>query len=107
SATGDVIPNVIDSNPIFLRRPLYNFSQASADLVESIAYQQTALSHIINAEGEKIQAMLHVEGVTAGQMLAVDASVQDTLDSISCLECVMKNKLKIVKNQVVGYAPLK
>ncbi|MEG1536312.1 MAG: hypothetical protein RR416_05010 [Clostridia bacterium] len=103
SANGDIISNTVPSNPVFLRRPLFNFEQASADLVTSVALQQTALSHILNAEGEKIQAMLAVPNVTAAQLLAVNTSVQETIDAVSSLECVLKQKIKKVQHQVVGY----
>ncbi|MEG1190215.1 MAG: hypothetical protein RSD48_02065, partial [Oscillospiraceae bacterium] len=103
SATGDTVLRTITSNPVFLRRPLYNFQQASNDLAESVAYEQAALSHILNAEGEKIQAMLAVPNVTPAQLLAVDTAVQNMVDSVSNLECVLKQKLKTVQNQLVGY----
>ena len=32
--------------------------QAVTDIIESVALQETALSHILNAEGEKIQKMV-------------------------------------------------
>ncbi|MEG1501551.1 MAG: hypothetical protein RR396_06295, partial [Clostridiales bacterium] len=103
SANGDIVLNTIASNPVFLRRPLYDFRQPSNDLAESIAYEQAALSHILNAEGEKIQAMLAEPNVTPAELLAVNTSVQNMIDSISELECVMKRKLKTVRNQLVGY----
>ena len=40
--------------------------QAITDLIESVALQEAALSHILNAEGEKIQAVVAMEGVTPG-----------------------------------------
>ncbi|MEF9939765.1 MAG: hypothetical protein RR768_06580 [Clostridium sp.] len=106
SANGDKVLNTVNSNPVFLRRPKYNFRQASNDLAESIAYQQAALSHILNAEGEKIQAMLAQPNVTPAQLLEVNTSVEDMVDSISGLECVLKQKLKTVQNQLVGYQTL-
>ncbi|MEG2349714.1 MAG: hypothetical protein RSB57_04315 [Hungatella sp.] len=106
SANGDVVLNTIFSNPVFLRRPLYNFRQASNDLAESIAYEETALSHILNAEGEKIQAMLAEPEVSPAQLLDVNTSVQNMVDSVSSLECVLKQKLKTVQNQLVGYKTL-
>ena len=36
-------------------------AQAVTDLLESIALEETALSHILNAEGEKIQKVLAQE----------------------------------------------
>lgn len=106
SANGDVILNTIPSNPVFLRRPLYDFRQESNDLAESVAYEQTALSHILNAEGEKIQAMLAQPNVTPAQLLDVNTGVQNMVDSISNLECILKQKLKTVQNQLVGYQNL-
>ncbi|MEG1945592.1 MAG: hypothetical protein RR139_00725 [Lachnospiraceae bacterium] len=103
SSNGDTVLNTIPSNPVFLRRPRYNFRQASNDLAESVAYEQTALSHILNAEGEKIQAMLAEPHVTPTQLLEVNTSVQDMVDSVSNLECILKQKLKTVQNQLVGY----
>ncbi|MEG0825072.1 MAG: hypothetical protein RSG86_04920 [Oscillospiraceae bacterium] len=103
SANGDTVLRTITSNPVFLRRPLYDFRQSSNDLAESVAYEQAALSHILNAEGEKIQAMLAIPNVTPAQLLAVDTAVQEMVDSVTNLECALKQKLKIVKNQLVGY----
>ncbi|MEG0877360.1 MAG: hypothetical protein RSF00_01670 [Oscillospiraceae bacterium] len=103
SANGDLILNTVESNPVFLRRPLYNFSRPSTDIAQSIAYGQAGLSHILNAEGEKIQAMLAIPNVTPTELLAVNNSVQSMVDSISMLECIMKQKLKTIQNQLVGY----
>lgn len=33
-------------------------AQAVTDIIESVALEETALSHILNAEGEKIQKMV-------------------------------------------------
>ena len=42
--------------------------QAVTNLIESVAMQENALSHILNAEGEKMQAVISMEDVTAGQL---------------------------------------
>ena len=34
--------------------------QAITDIIESVALEQTALSHILNAEGEKIQKVVSI-----------------------------------------------
>ncbi|MEG1779038.1 MAG: hypothetical protein RR263_02965, partial [Oscillospiraceae bacterium] len=69
--------------------------QAIADLIESIALQETGISHILNAEGEKIQAFVAMQGVTATQLLAVNQSVQNTIDAVTRLEMVMQSKLDL------------
>jgi hypothetical protein len=53
--------------------------QAITDLLESIALQEAGLAHIINAEGEKIQAALAIEDVSIDDMIAINQSVSDTL----------------------------
>lgn len=69
--------------------------QAISDLIESVALQETGLSHILNAEGEKIQAFLAIEGISPDQLLAVNASVQNTINAISRLEVIIQGKLDL------------
>lgn len=69
--------------------------QAITDLVESIALQETALSHIINAEGEKIQVFTTAAGITPEQLLAANASVESMVDAITRLEMVFQTKLNL------------
>ncbi|MEG1577436.1 MAG: hypothetical protein RR336_01575, partial [Oscillospiraceae bacterium] len=73
------------------------YETAIADLTTSVALEQTGLSHILNAEGEKLQATLAIPGVTPDQLLAVNKSVQDMTNSITKLEMVMQSKLETVK----------
>ena len=44
--------------------------QAITDIIESVALEETALSHILNAEGEKIQKMVAMQEVTPDVLLA-------------------------------------
>ncbi|MEG1948066.1 MAG: hypothetical protein RR140_00575 [Clostridia bacterium] len=74
--------------------------QAINDLIESVALQETGLSHILNAEGEKIQAMLAIPGVTPEQLLAVNSSVQSMVNSISNLEMILQNKLSLFSKTI-------
>ncbi|MEG1662824.1 MAG: hypothetical protein RR338_02455 [Clostridia bacterium] len=69
--------------------------QAITDLITSVALEETGLSHIINAEGEKIQAFVKMARVTAAELLAVNASVQSMLQSITNLEMVLEGKLNL------------
>ncbi len=74
--------------------------QAVTDLIESIALEETALSHILNAEGEKIQAALAMECVDVGKLLEVNDSVTDMVHAVANLELVLKDKLEFVANNL-------
>lgn len=74
--------------------------QAISDLIESVALEETGLSHILNAEGEKIQAFVHMAGVTPTQLLAVNSSVQCTVDAITRLEMVLQSKLGLFAKDI-------
>lgn len=78
-----------------------NMCQAVTDLVESIALEETALSHILNAEGEKIQAALAMQCVDLGKLLEVNDSVADMVHAVANLEIVLKDKLEFVSNNLV------
>ena len=81
--------------------------QAITDITESVALEQTALSHILNAEGEKIQKILAGQRVDDGseegilvpystqEILAVNRSVEKMLSHISRLELVLQAKLEL------------
>ena len=68
-------------------------SQAITDIVESIALQETALSHILNAEGEKIQKMVAMDNVTPEVLLATNKSVESMVNAVSRLEMILQSKL--------------
>ena len=71
--------------------------QAVTDIIESVALEQTALSHILNAEGEKIQAILEV-AKSADEMLAVNKSVESMVNSITRLEVILQGILEMFHN---------
>ncbi|MEG1698895.1 MAG: hypothetical protein RR271_04660, partial [Oscillospiraceae bacterium] len=61
---------------------------------------ETGLSHIINAEGEKIQKFVAMPGVTAAQLLDVNTSVQQTINAISKLEMILQSKLELFASHI-------
>ena len=69
--------------------------QAITDLIESVALQEAALSHILNAEGEKIQAVVAMEGVTPEELLMVNKSVENMTNTIARLEMLLQAKLDL------------
>lgn len=69
--------------------------QAISDVIESVALEQTALSHILNAEGEKLQCVVAMPDVTIPQLLEINSSVESLIDTVSKLEMILQSKLKL------------
>jgi hypothetical protein len=77
--------------------------EALSQIISSIAMEELGLSHIINAEGEKIQFVLGtLEGsglgypehrVDVDDLLKVNESVQKMLETISFKNIILKAKL--------------
>ena len=65
------------------------------DILESIALQETALSHIINAEGEKIQKAIDI-ATDVCDLLKIDQSVNQTITQVMLLENVLYSKLQAI-----------
>ncbi|MEF9998782.1 MAG: choice-of-anchor A family protein [Lachnospiraceae bacterium] len=70
--------------------------QAINDLIESIALEQTALAHILNAEGEKIQKALSL-GLPIAKLIEVNETVKELTNAITQLEIVLETKLETVE----------
>ena len=68
--------------------------QAITDIIESVALEQTALSHILNAEGEKLQKILSLSN-TSTEILAGNSSVLSMVNAITRLEMVLQSKLEL------------
>lgn len=62
------------------------------DLIESIALVETALSHILNAEGEKLQRAVEISKNIC-DLIEIDKSVYRTIVGITQLEHVLYAKL--------------
>ena len=85
-----------------------SMSQAITDLIESIALEETALSHILNAEGEKLQKVLAMEDVSLNQILDVNETVMNMVTTVNelehtlraNLELVLKDKLEFISNNL-------
>ena len=74
--------------------------QAITDLIQSVALQESALSHIMNAEGEKMQAIIGMSGVTNEELLALNKSVESMLNSITRLEMILQAKLELFSCEI-------
>lgn len=79
--------------------------QAITDIISSVALEQAALAHIINAEGEKIQKIV-ASSSTAAEMLAVNKSVNSMISSITRLEMVLQGKLELFGDCLCNHCPI-
>lgn len=79
--------------------------QAITDIIESVALQETALSHILNAEGEKLQRVVAAGGITPPQLLQFNRSVEQTIRAVAQLEVILQSKLQLFGNCLCACAP--
>ncbi|UHA72719.1 hypothetical protein [Paenibacillus sp. 481] len=86
------MPNIPDIKPeIVLNRP-----EVINLLLTSIALEEIGMSHIINAEGEKIQAILKNSCVSLDDALKINNSVEKMLRNIIKHQMLLQFKLEDV-----------
>ena len=89
------------SMPIITTSPNpISMSQAVTDLLESIAMEETALSHILNAEGEKIQKALAWDDISLEQIMEVNSTVMEMVSTVNELEHTLRDKLDFISNNL-------
>ena len=80
--------------------PKVTLDQAVIDLMESIALQENALSHILCAETQKMKAALSMEELDLCKLLEVNDSATNMVHAVANLELVLKDKLEFVSNNL-------
>ncbi|WP_207708835.1 hypothetical protein [Heliobacterium mobile] len=73
--------------------PIPTLPEAKAELLHSIALEEVAIAHILNAEGEKIQKALTCEH-KLDDLIAIDASVASVLRLLIKKEMILQFKLE-------------
>ncbi|MEG0315073.1 MAG: hypothetical protein RR929_02050 [Erysipelotrichaceae bacterium] len=74
--------------------------EAVGNIIESIAMEEKGISHILNAESEKLNAIINSPNLTAEQLIAANKSVKKTVDNIIDLEMNLKNKLNLFSETI-------
>ena len=68
-----------------------SMSQAITDLIESIALEETALSHILHAESEKLHKAINMGEVTLEEIMNVNDTVMSMVNTINELEHTLRD----------------
>ena len=93
------MPSYVDTVPVLDREAVIN------QILASIALEELALSHILNAEGEKIQFALGTlqipdrglsGGITIANLVELNDSVAATLQSAAANQEALTQKLQAV-----------
>jgi len=69
--------------------------QAITDLIQSVALQEAALAHILNAEGEKMQAIIGMDDVKPEELFELNKSVSQLISAVTRLEMMFTAKLEL------------
>lgn len=101
-AAPDAVTATASSNTVRTTVFRYNFNQHITDIIESVAMEQASLAAIAQAEGAKIQAAAAMGNITQQELLCINQSVTDMMDSLTMLEAVLKQKLGTVNCQING-----
>ena len=70
------------------------------DLMESIALQESALSHILCAESQKMKTALAMNEIDLCKLLEVNDSATNMVHAVANLELVLKEKLEFISNNL-------
>ena len=83
--------------PNFPKLDGLTLEQAINSILTSIAMEEAALSHILNAEGEKIQFALANRCTDLHKVIEVNESVTVLIDRVIDLQLILKSKLRLAK----------
>lgn len=73
---------------------------AVGDIIKSIAMEESSLSHILNAESEKLETVINNPATTVDELLAVNRSVKYAVDNVIRLEMTLKSKLELFQDMI-------
>ena len=88
------------SMPRFPNMDELTLEKAVNSILTSIAMEELALSHILNAEGEKIQFVLAQKCADTQAVIELNESVSALIDRICDLQLILKSKMRLAKEMV-------
>ncbi|MEG0896912.1 MAG: hypothetical protein RSD23_03280 [Ruthenibacterium sp.] len=74
--------------------------EAVGNIIQSVATEEAAFAHILNAESEKLMAVVNNNGATTEQLLAINQSVKNAISAISRLEMQLQAKLDLFSSTI-------
>ncbi|MEG0910879.1 MAG: hypothetical protein RSC58_03075 [Ruthenibacterium sp.] len=74
--------------------------EAVGNIIQSVATEEAAFAHILNAESEKLMAVINNNGASAEQLLTVNQSVKNAISAISRLEMQLQAKLDLFSSTI-------
>lgn len=80
--------------------PRVTLNQAVIDLLESIALQESALSHILCAESQKMKTAMTMKEVDLCKLLEINDSATNMVHAVANLELALKDKLEFISNNL-------
>ena len=80
--------------------PRVTLDQVVIDLLESIALQESALSHILCAESQKMKTAMALEEVDLCKLLEINDSATNMVHAVANLELALKDKLEFISNNL-------
>ncbi|MEG2311468.1 MAG: hypothetical protein RSB72_02080, partial [Bacilli bacterium] len=56
--------------------------ESIGNIIESIAYEESGIAHILNAESEKLNSIINMPNINFEQLIAANKSVKNTVDNV-------------------------
>jgi DNA-binding protein len=75
------------------------------NVIASIALVETGLSHILNAEGEKLQKALEMYDITFEQLIELNNSVSGVVNGAAALETTLQEKIGSLAKLIPDITP--
>lgn len=74
--------------------------ESVGNIISSIAAEESAIAHILNAESEKLQSVINNPAATVEELMAINRSVKTAVDTVIRLEMALKAKLEMFQSTI-------